>query len=125
MSDKPEKDDKGLSDIFKKVVSTGISAAFMTEDAVKGVLQDLPIPKEIVNGLVQNAKQTKDEFITSVKGELKEYLKKLDVSQEVDRIIANYDIEVNAKFKLTPKKKTKEKTKTKSNSNSNTTDAES
>ncbi len=112
MSDKPEKDDKGLSDIFKKVVSTGISAAFMTEDAVKGVLQDLPIPKEIVNGLVQNAKQTKDEFITSVKGELKEYLKKLDVSQEVDRIIANYDIEVNAKFKLTPKKKTKAKAKT-------------
>ncbi len=109
-----EKDEKKLTDIFKKVVNTGISAAFMTEDAVKNIIQDLPLPKEIVNGLLQNAKSTKDEFITSVKDELKHYLGQLDVSKEIDRIIENYDIEVTAKFKLTPKNKpatTKSKTK--------------
>lgn len=106
---KDDKDNKNISDIFKKVVNTGISAAFMTEDAVKNIIQDLPLPKEIANGLVQNAKNTKDEFIASVKGELKEYLNKLDVSKEIDRIIENYDIEVNAKIKLTPKSKQKKK----------------
>lgn len=100
-----EKDEKKIGDIFKKVVNTGISAAFMTEDAVKGIINDLPLPKEIVNGLLQNAKNTKDEFIASVKSELKEYLDKVDLSKEIDRIIENYDIEVNAKFKLTPKSK--------------------
>ncbi|MFT6633533.1 MAG: hypothetical protein ACJAS4_003504 [Bacteriovoracaceae bacterium] len=106
---KSDKEHKNISDIFKKVVNTGISAAFMTEDAVKNIINDLPLPKEIANGLVQNAKNTKDEFITSVKGELKEYLNKVDLSKEVDRIIEKYDFEVNAKIKLTPKKTTKKK----------------
>ncbi len=106
-----KKEDKNLSDIFKKVVNTGISAAFMTEDAVKNIIQDLPLPKEMVNGLLQNAKQTKTEFITSVKTELKDYLNKIDLSKEVDRIIENYDIEVNAKIKLTPKEKNPQKKK--------------
>jgi hypothetical protein len=106
---KSDKENKNITDIFKKVVNTGISAAFMTEDAVKNIIQDLPLPKEIANGLVQNAKHTKDEFISSVKTELKEYLDKVDLSKEVDRIIEKYDIEVNAKVKLTPKKIPKKK----------------
>ena len=107
MSEKnDDKEQKNLGDIFKKVLNTGISAAFMTEDAVKNILHDLPLPKEMVNGLLQNAKQTKTEFITSVKTELKDYLSKVDLSKEVDRIIKEYDIEVNAKIKLTPKNKT-------------------
>ena len=109
-----EKDAKKISDIFKKVVNTGISAAFMTEDTVKGIINDLPLPKEIVNGLLQNAKTTKDEFISSVKSELKEYLNKVDVSKEIDRVIENYDIEVTAKFKLTPKSKPEKEKKTSS-----------
>lgn len=109
-----EKDEKKLSDIFKKVVNTGISAAFMTEDAVKGLISELPLPKEIVNGLLQNAKNTKDEFISSVKSELKDYLSRVDLSKEVDRIIEKYDIEVNAKLKLTPKSKKNAKSERKS-----------
>lgn len=99
-----EKDEKKLTDIFKRIVNTGISAAFMTEDTVKGLINDLPLPKEIVNGLLQNAKSTKNEFINSVKSELKDYLSQIDLSKEIDRIIEKYDIEVSAKVKLTPKK---------------------
>lgn len=112
MDDKDKK--PKFSDILGKVVSTGMSAAFMTEDAVKSIIQDLPIPKELVGGLVQNAKNSKDEFISSVKTELRERLDKVDVSAEVDRIIEKYDIEVSAKIKLTPKaKKTQKKTQKK------------
>jgi hypothetical protein len=109
------KEDNKLTDILKKVVNTGISAAFMTEDAVKGIIQDLPLPKEMVSGLLQNAKNSKDEFISSVKSELKEYLNKIDISKEVDRILENYDIEVSGKIKLTPKNKKPAKTKNESN----------
>lgn len=102
-----EKEEKGLGDILKKVVNTGVSAAFMTEDAIKGMIQDLPIPKELVNGLITNAKNTRDDFIKSVKTELKERLNAIDVSQEIDRIVENYDFEINAKIKLVPKEKKK------------------
>ncbi len=101
------KEPKNISDLFRKVVNTGISAAFMSEEGIKGALKDLPLPKEILNGLLQNAKNTKTEFIASVKEELKEYLGNVDLSKEVDRVIENYDIEINAKIKLTPKKNKK------------------
>jgi len=107
--DQDSKDDKGLGDVFKKVLSTGISAAFMTEDAVKKLTQDLPLPKEIVNGLLANAKSTKSEFVTGVKKEFKSYLDRLDVTKEIDRVLENYDIEVKANIKFNKKKKTKKK----------------
>ena len=109
--EKNPKDENKIGDIFKKVVSTGINAAFMTEDSVKSIIKDLPIPKEVVNGLIQNAKNSKDEFITSVKTELREYLNKIDVSKEVDRILENYDVEVNAKIEFKPKAKKDKKQK--------------
>lgn len=101
-----EKDKKNLADILKKVVNTGISAAFMTEDAVKGMLNDLPLPKEMVHGLLANAKGTRDEFITSVKNELKNYLDKIDISKEIDRVLENYDLDIQANIKFNRKKKT-------------------
>lgn len=112
--DSDDKDDKKiLSSVFKKVLSTGITAAFMTEDAVKNIISDLPLPKDIANGLLQNAKSSKDEFISGVKNELKGYLDKIDLSKEIDKIIEKYDIEINAKINLNKKDKVKEKSKAK------------
>ena len=102
-----DKDDKGLGDVFKKVLSTGLTAAFMTEDAVKKLTQDLPLPKEIVNGLLANAKTTKEEFVGGVKKEFKQYLDRRDITKEIDRVLENYDIEVNAKVKFNKKKNKK------------------
>lgn len=111
------KDKKNLSDILKKVVNTGISAAFMTEDAVKGIVNDLPLPKEIIQGLLANAKGTRDEFISSVKNELKTYLDKIDVSKEIDRVLENYDLDIQANIKFNKKKKSATKNQTSKKNN--------
>ena len=109
MSEEEEKDSKNISDLLKKVVHTGISAAFMTEDAVKNIVGDLPLPKDVVNGLVQNAKNSKDEFIKSAKSELKSYLNRIDLQKEIDRILEENDLEVKAtiRFKKKPGSKRK------------------
>ena len=98
-----EDKEKKLSDILKKVVNTGVTAAFLTEDALRGVLSDLPLPKELIQGLLQNAKSTRDDFIGGVKNELRTYLDKIDISSEIDRILENYDMEINAKIKFKKK----------------------
>lgn len=108
-SNNEDKDDKKLlSGVFKKVLNTGITAAFLTEDAVKNIISDLPLPKEIAQGLLQNAKSSKDEFISGVKNELKTYLDKVDLSKEIDKVIEKYDIEINAKINLKKKENNKE-----------------
>lgn len=102
-----EKDGK-VEGLLKKVLTTGVTAAFMTEESIRAVLKDVPLPKDIVGGLVENAKSTKTEFVAGVKNELKTYLDKIDLSREIDKILEKYDFEVKATISLKRKKKSKE-----------------
>jgi hypothetical protein len=99
-----EKDGK-LGDLLKKVLTTTVTAAFMTEEGVRAVLKDLPLPKDMVASLVENAKSTKTEFVSSVKNELKTYLDKIDISKEIDKIVDKYDFQINATISLKKKQK--------------------
>lgn len=101
-----EKDSK-VEGILKKVLTTGVTAAFMTEESVRALLKDVPLPKDIVGGLVENAKNTKTEFVAGVKNELKQYLDKIDLTKEIDKIVEKYDFEVKATISLKKKKKGK------------------
>lgn len=107
MEDKDKERDGKIGDLLKKVLTTGVTAAFMTEEGVRSVLKDLPIPKDIVGGLVENAKNTKTEFVNSVKNELKTYLDKINISDEIDKIVEKYDFEIKATISLKKKKKGK------------------
>ncbi len=102
-----ESSSKGLGDMFKKIASVGMGAAFMTEESIKGVLNDLPVSKEIISGLVQNAKGAKEDFTKGLREEFGKYLSKLDKESLIDYLVENYDVEVNASFKF--KKKSSKK----------------
>ena len=99
---------EGITEVIKKVASIGIGAAFMTEDAVRNILSDLPLPKDIVNGLVQNAKGAKKEFTDGMRREMREYLAKMDVTRIIENTLDNYDFEVNAKVSLKKKEKSED-----------------
>ena len=100
-----EKKESPIGDIIKKVVSVGVGAAFMTEESVKKILEDLPLPKDIITGLVQNAKGAKEDFTNGIREELKNYLSKVDASKIASDILDKYDVEVEAKFKFVKKQK--------------------
>ena len=108
MEDNKDKDGK-IGDIFKKVLTTGVTAAFMTEESVRALLKDVPLPKDIVGGLVENARSTKTEFVAGVKNELKSYLDKIDITKEIDKIVEKYDFEIKATISLKKKNKKGEK----------------
>lgn len=93
-----EKKDSAIGDMIKKVVSVGVGAAFMTEESVKKILEDLPLPKDIISGLVQNAKGAKEDFTKGIREELRNYLSKVDASKIITDVLDKYDVEVEAKF---------------------------
>ena len=104
MSDKDKDKSSPIEGIIKKVVSVGVGAAFMTEESVKKILEDLPLPKEILSGLVQNAKGAKEDFTNGIREEIRNYLAKVDASKVATDILDRYDVEVEAKFKFKKKK---------------------
>ena len=95
--------ESGISDVIKKVVSVGIGAAFMTEDAVKNVLQDLPLPKDIVSDLLSNAKNAKEDFRNSIMQEVRGQFSKIEPSKLIDEILEKYDIEITSTLKFSKK----------------------
>ena len=109
MDDENKKD--SLQDIIKRVVSVGVGAAFLTEESVKSLLGDVPLPKDIITGLVQNAKGAKEDFAKSLREEFRKYLSHLDTENLIDYILENYDVELNANFSFKKKEKAKGKTK--------------
>jgi polyhydroxyalkanoate synthesis regulator phasin len=104
MASEKDKKESPIGDIIKKVVSVGVGAAFMTEESVKKILDDLPLPKDIITGLVQNAKGAKEDFTSGIREELRNYLSKVDASKIATDILDRYDVEVEAKFKFKKKK---------------------
>lgn len=98
-----EKKDSPIGEIIKKVVSVGVGAAFMTEESVKKILEDLPLPKDIISGLVQNAKGAKEDFTKGIREEVGMHLSKIDMTKIASEILEKYDIEVEAKFKFKKK----------------------
>lgn len=95
MSEK-EKDGKNkLGDILRGVVTTGAVAASLGGEAMKGFVED--------------AKSAKTDILASLKNEVKHYLEKIDVRKEIDRVLEDYDMEVQAKVSF---KKKNSKTKT-------------
>ncbi|TDJ07709.1 MAG: hypothetical protein E2O68_03135 [Deltaproteobacteria bacterium] len=103
------KDKDTLNELIRKTISVGIGAAFMTEEAVKKVLQDAPIPKEMLQGLIQQAKTTKLKLNEIVREEIKNQLSRVNPSSIVEEVLKNNEIEVKATFTLVPKNKTKKK----------------
>lgn len=104
MNKKSEKE-TGIGDTLKRLASLGVGAAFMTEDAIKSVLSDVPLPKDIINGLLSNAKNAKEDFVTSLREELRAYFSKIDLKKLTDYVLENYDVEVNASLSFKKKKK--------------------
>lgn len=106
MSEK-EKNEKSSDGIFgetiKKVLSVGVGAAFMTEDVVKKYLNDLPLPKDMVQGLLQNARSAKEDFLSTIQDEVRNKLSKVDPKKLLEEVLENYDIDVQAKVKFTKK----------------------
>ena len=115
MSDEEDeiKDKSKLGDVFKKVVSTGLSAAFQSEETIRNKISEIPLPKEVVQNLLNNAKTTKEDFLDSAKSELKQYLQKINLEGEIDRILNEFELVIDAKINF--KKKTDGKSTSKKN----------
>jgi hypothetical protein len=100
-----KKSEAKIGDFIKKAVTTGIGAAFMTEEMLRDKLGDLSLSKDALNNIVASTKNARDELYKSVKSEVKKLIGSVNVSEEIQKIAENYDIEVKATFSFHPKKK--------------------
>lgn len=110
-SEGPSLDDaKGLfSETLKKVFTTGVSAAFMTEENIRSYLQELKLPKEILNVIIQSANKSKDDITQRVSKEIIGIFNKIDWITELSKFAETHKFKISAEIDIIKKEPKVEK----------------
>ena len=101
-----KRDDSGSStmgEALKKLVSTGISAAFMTEEAIRSRVSDMKLPKETLNILLAGASKSKDELMDRVSNEVIRVINKIDFVKEASRFVEEHKFRIVAEVEVLKK----------------------
>jgi hypothetical protein len=99
----------GLGDALKKLVSAGIGAAFMTEESIRTYLNEVRLPKEVLNMIVQGAGKSKEELLNRVGNEVVKIISKIDFVNEASRFVEEHKFRVSAEVEVIKKDKSGEK----------------
>ncbi len=85
---------------IKKILSVGLGAAFLTEDMVRSYLQDVKLPKDVMNVLLQQAGKSKNDLMNLVGNETMKIISKIDFVKEASRFVENHKFKVSAEIEV-------------------------
>lgn len=92
-----------MGDTIKKLLATGVSAAFMTEESIRRLVTDMHLPKETLNLLLQGASRSKEELMNRVSREVIAIISKIDFVKEASRFVEEHKFRVTAEIEVLPK----------------------
>lgn len=99
-----------MGEAFKKLLATGISAAFMTEESLRRMvseMQDMQLPKEwskeTLALLLQGANRSKEDLMNRVSKEVIAMISKIDFVKEASRFVEEHKFRVVAEVEVLKK----------------------
>lgn len=93
-----------LAETLKKVLTAGVSAAFMTEESIRSYLSELKLPKEVLNVLIQGASKSKDEITQKVSKEAIAMIQKIDWTKELSKFAEDHTFKISMEIDIKKKK---------------------
>lgn len=103
--DEDKKSSGGVSDILRKIVATGLSSPFLSEEQLKSYLSGLNLPKEVVVQVLKSANRSKQDIVQKVGGEFSKLVQKIDIVKEFKTVLREHKISIQADIEFVPKKK--------------------
>jgi hypothetical protein len=98
------KNEIGVKDVLRGLLSLGIGAASLTEERIKNRVSGLKLPKESLKYLVDQGKKGKEELIGALSGEIRHFLSGVDISRELRNVLSNYRISIKAEIEFKEKR---------------------
>jgi len=92
-----------LSEALKKVFTVGVSAAFLTEESIRGYLGEMKLPKEVLHVLLQSASKSKDEITQRMSKELVAMIQKIDLVKEFSKFAETHKFKISAEVEILKK----------------------
>jgi hypothetical protein len=91
-----------IPELVKKAVAAGMGAVFTTEESIRRLTKDMPMPKEVAGYLVNTASSTKDELFRIVAREIREFLSSVNLSEEIAKMLTTLSLEIKTEIRFIP-----------------------
>lgn len=89
-----------VTETIRKLVTAGLSAAFMTEESIRSFVSELKLPKETLNLLLQGAAKSKEELMSRVSREVVGIISKIDFVREASRFVEEHKFKISAEIEV-------------------------
>ena len=91
---------------FRRAIERGVEAGVGTfsraDKAVRGAIDDVPLPKEIVGVLFSQFDDTKNALVRVVANEVRDFLEATDVAGELQRALTSLSFEIKTEVRFIP-----------------------
>jgi hypothetical protein len=91
-----------IPELVKKAVAAGVGAVFTTEESIRRITKEMPMPKEVAGYLVNTASSTKDELFRVVAREFREFLSSVNLSEEIAKMLTTLSFEIKTEIRFIP-----------------------
>ena len=94
-----------MPDLVKKLLLVSIGGVMLTEEAIRKILSELNMSKEIVSVIIQQSNKAKDEVFRMVRSEFRSLIKKVNIENEIKKILQDTTVRVQLEIDFESKKK--------------------
>lgn len=92
------------AEMMKKVLTVGVGTIFLTEEALRGMVSEWKLPKEVINAILESSRKTKNElFATLSQDVFSKIVDKVDPVALLQEFITRNEIELNIKVGIKPR----------------------
>jgi hypothetical protein len=91
-----------IPEIVRRTIFAGLGAVFTTEEGIRKLASEIPLPKEVVNFLIQQAGSSKDELFRIVARELRTFLESANLAGELQKLLTSLSFEIKTEVRFIP-----------------------
>jgi len=93
-----------VPEVVKKALLISIGGVLLTEEAVRKILSEMKLSKEIVSLVVQQSNRAKEEIVRAISVEISNLIKKVNIDHEVKKLLQDIKIKIQMEVDLESKK---------------------
>jgi len=83
-----------MPDMVKKLILTSIGGVMLTEEAVRKILSELNLSKDIATLVITQTNKAKAEVVKVVSNELRNQVKKINLHNEINNILKDTKVRI-------------------------------
>lgn len=91
-----------IPDIVRRTILGGIGAVFASEEGIRKIASEVSLPKDVVNFLLQQAGNSKDEVLRVIAKEVRGFLESANLSREMAKLLTQLSLEVKTEVRFIP-----------------------